>query len=106
MFAGKTVTLRIDLNSARGNRVTTSSRFVVGGGEIPTLAKGKIAVLTASGGTTRTCALREILPSAAWMVVLPTLTGVASPEELMVTNALFEELQVTVLVRLWVLPSL
>ena len=40
------------------------------------------------------------------MVVLPTLTGVASPEELMVTNALFEELQVTVLVRLWVLPSL
>ncbi len=45
-------------------------------------------------------------PSAAWMVVLPTLTPVASPPLLMVATPGLVELQVAEFVRSWWLPSL
>jgi hypothetical protein len=45
-------------------------------------------------------------PEAAWIVVLPVATPVAKPALVIVATAVFDELQVTELVRFWVLPSL
>src|SRR5215468_12491874 len=44
-------------------------------------------------------------PSVAEMVVVPVATAVASPVELIVAAAVFEDAQVTWLVRFCVLPS-
>ena len=45
-------------------------------------------------------------PEAAWMVVVPGARPVARPELLMVATEGFEEAQVAMLVKKWVLPSL
>ena len=47
-----------------------------------------------------------IEPKVARMVVVPVPAPVAKPALLMVAAAVFVELQVTELVRFWVLPSL
>jgi hypothetical protein len=46
------------------------------------------------------------VPELAEMVVVPTLFAVARPPLEMVATPVDEELQVTVLVRFWVLPLL
>ena len=45
-------------------------------------------------------------PRLALMVALPAATPVATPALLMVATAVLEELQVTELVRFWVVPLL
>ncbi len=45
-------------------------------------------------------------PEAAWMVVVPGARPVARPELLMAATEGFEEAQVAMLVKKWVLPSL
>ena len=48
----------------------------------------------------------EMVPDVALMVALPAATPVANPALLMVATAVLEELQVTELVRFWVVPLL
>src|SRR5262245_749762 len=48
----------------------------------------------------------EMEPDAAVIVVEPAPVGVASPELLIVATTEVDELQLTDVVRLWVLPSL
>jgi hypothetical protein len=49
--------------------------------------------------------LSEMLPKLAVMVAVPTETGVAKPLPLTVSTDVFDELQVTWVVRSWAVPS-
>ena len=46
------------------------------------------------------------VPDAAVIVTEPGATPLATPPVLMLAKAVFEELQLTLLVRFWLLPSL
>ena len=61
---------------------------------------------TSVAGVTVRVVLPLMLPELAWIVVEPVPTEVANPAVLMVATVVAEELQVAVLVRFWVLPSL
>jgi hypothetical protein len=61
---------------------------------------------TSVAGVTVRVVLPLMLPEPAWIVVEPVPTEVANPAVLMVATVVAEELQVAVLVRFWVLPSL
>ena len=49
--------------------------------------------------------LPTMLPEVALIVVLPCLRAVARPADVIVATLVVDELQVTELVRFWVLPS-
>ena len=49
--------------------------------------------------------LPEIIPELAVMVALPAATAVARPALLTIATEVFDELQVTCVVILWLVPS-
>jgi len=67
---------------------------------------GVTARETSTGCPTLSVAEAVIEPELAVMVALPTPVPVANPVLAMVAVVLEEELQLTALVRFWVLPSL
>ena len=67
---------------------------------------GVTAIETSTGAVTVKFVEPLIEPDAAEIVVLPVATPVASPTLVIVAVAVFVELQVTELVRFWVLLSL
>jgi hypothetical protein len=67
---------------------------------------GVTAIETSTGAVTVKFVEPLIEPDAAEIVVLPVPTPVASPALVIVATAVFVELQVTELVRFWVLLSL
>jgi hypothetical protein len=67
---------------------------------------GVTAIETKSGDPTVSIAVPVIKPEVAVIVAVPTLAPVAKPPAAIVAIGVADELQVTVLVRFWVLPSL
>jgi len=70
------------------------------------LLAGVTAIETNTGAVTVRLVEPPIPPEVAWIVVLPAATPVAKPALVIVATAVFDEVQVTELVRFAVLPSL
>jgi hypothetical protein len=68
---------------------------------------GVTAIEVSTGGVTANVAVPLIVPDVAVIVVVPCATLVANPLwTLMVATEVFEEVQLAVVVRFWVVPLL
>ncbi len=69
-YAGEIVTLRVDLNRLRGNRIATRRDFVVGGGDaLPKLAAGDVVRVVEEEGDTYLAAVERVQDKLVYLWV-------------------------------------